>query len=82
MIKFFDNQIGAGSGGDTIVPTLEQMLTNGGWFARPTWQRSAAAAALARIGTHAAKKTLERGLKHASEAVRSACKDAEERKAA
>jgi hypothetical protein len=72
----------AGSGGDTVVPALEQMLLAGGWFARASWQRSAAAAALARIGTHAAQKALDRGLKHASEAVRSACRDARERKAA
>jgi HEAT repeat protein len=72
----------AGSGGDTAVPTLEQMLANGGWFARASWQRSAAAEGLARIGTHAARKALERGLKHASEAVRSACREAEARRAA
>jgi hypothetical protein len=67
---------------DTLVPPLETMLTHGGWFARASWRRSGAARALARFGTPAANAALERGLKHAAEPVRAACRDARERRAA
>ena len=61
---------------ETVVPTLEQLLGHGGWFARRTPDRTAAARALARIGSDAARDVLELGLRHRSEAVREACEDA------
>jgi len=72
----------AEAGGDSVVPALEEQVTQGNWFARPSWRRSAAAYALARIGTEAARAALDRGLKHASETVRASCRDALERRAA
>jgi hypothetical protein len=61
---------------DSVVPTLEQLLGHGGWFARRTSDRTAAARALARRGSAAARNVLEQGLRHRSEAVREACEDA------
>lgn len=61
---------------DVVVPTLEQLLGHGGWFARRTSDRTAAARALARRGSPAARNVLEQGLRHRSEAVREACEDA------
>ena len=72
----------ADTGGDSVVEALEEQVTQGGWFARPSWRRSAAAYALARVGTEAARAALDRGLRHASETVRATCKDALERRAA
>ncbi|MBI1799003.1 MAG: HEAT repeat domain-containing protein [Candidatus Eisenbacteria bacterium] len=61
---------------DHTVPALEQLLTEGGWFARRTVARVAAARTLRRIGTETAVAVLEAGLRSKSEAVRSACLDA------
>lgn len=61
---------------ETVVPTLEQLLGHGGWFARRTPDRTAAARALARVGSSSARDVLEQGLRHRSEAVREACEDA------
>lgn len=61
---------------DGAVPALELMLHKGGWFARRTLQRMAAARTLQKIGTARAIATLEAGLRSRSEAVRSACLDA------
>ncbi len=72
----------AEAGGDSVVAALEAQVTQGNWFARPSWRRSAAAYALARIGTEAARAALDRGLRHASETVRASCRDALERRAA
>jgi HEAT repeat protein len=72
----------ADAGGDKVVPALELQVTHGKWFARGSWQRSAAAYALARIGTEAARAALDRGLRHASETVRATCRDALERRVA
>jgi len=72
----------ADTGGDSVVEALEEQVTQGGWFARASWRRSAAAYALARIGSEAARAALDRGLRHASESVRASCKDALERRAA
>jgi len=72
----------AEAGGDSVVPALEEQVTQGNWFARPSWRRSAAAYALARIGTETARAALDRGLKHVSETVRASCRDALERRAA
>lgn len=62
--------------GDEAVPALEAQLLKGGWFARRSFERSAAARALERIGTPKAVAVLEAGLRARSEAVRGACMDA------
>ena len=72
----------AETGGDSVVAALEAQVTQGNWFARASWRRSAAAYALARINTEAARAALDRGLKHSSETVRASCRDALERRAA
>ena len=59
--------------GDAAVPALAQLLVNGGWFARPSAERDAAAQALHRLGTPAALGVLEQGLRHRAAAVREAC---------
>lgn len=59
--------------GDVAVPALEELLARGGWFAGPSLERTAAAQALRRIGTPAARDALEHGLRHRSAAVREAC---------
>jgi HEAT repeat protein len=61
---------------DMVVPALEETLVRGGWFARRTAERTAAARALARLGTVAARDVLEHGLRHRSDAVREACDEA------
>ena len=63
-----------------VVPVLEQLLQQGGWFARRTAERSAAAQALARIGTPAALAIVQAGLQSRSEAIRVSCQDALDRK--
>ena len=67
---------------DEAVPALETMLHKGGWFARHTLERVAAARTLRRIGTEKAMAVLETGLRARSEAVRTACLDAMSAKAA
>lgn len=67
--------LGDAPAGD-VVPTLEQVLQKGGWFARRTAERTAAALALARIGTPAAMEVLQTGLRSRSEAIRSSCQEA------
>jgi HEAT repeats len=68
--------------GDEAVPALEALLNRGGWFARRTLQRLAAARTLQRIGTRKAQAALESGLRARSEAVRSAAFEAIQVKAA
>ena len=68
--------------GDEAVPMLEAQLTKGGWFARRTLERSAAARALERIGSARSLAVLEAGLRSRSEAVRTACMDAMSQKGA
>ncbi len=65
----------AETGDDRVVPFLEGQLTAGGWFARPSWRRTAAAHALDRLGTADAHAALSRARAHSSEAVRAACRD-------
>ena len=62
--------------GEAAVPALAQVLTDGGWFARPTPERNTAAQALGLMGTAAARGVLEQGLHHRSAAVRAACEQA------
>jgi HEAT repeat protein len=59
--------------GDPVVPALEALLHQGGWFARRTFQRAAAARTLRQIGTPDAMAALEAGASARSEAVRAAC---------
>ncbi len=61
---------------DSAVPALVALLHKGGWFARRTLQRVAAARTLQRIGSEQALSALEAGLRARSDAVRSACLDA------
>ncbi len=61
---------------EQAIPALDEVLNRGGWFARRTSERTAAARALARIGTPVARLVLEAGLRHRSDAVREACDDA------
>ncbi len=61
---------------DAQVPALEVLLHKGGWFARRTFERSAAARTLRRIGTPAAMAALEAGVRDRSEVVRAACIEA------
>jgi HEAT repeat protein len=61
---------------DQAVPALEQLLQRGGWFARQTPERDAAAQTLARIGTPLALAVLHAGTGSRSEAVRVACQQA------
>jgi HEAT repeat protein len=62
--------------GDEVVPALETLLNRGGWFARRSFSRMAAARTLQRIGTPAAQAVLASGLKSRAAAVRSACQEA------
>jgi len=61
---------------DEAVPALAVMVQKGGWFARRTPQRLAAAHALSRIGTEKALVVLEDGLRTGSEAIKAACLEA------
>jgi hypothetical protein len=63
-------------GDDSAVPALAGLVQKGGWFARLTWQRQAAAQALFKIGTEKALAVLEEGIRSSHEAVRQACLDA------
>ena len=63
-------------GDDSAVPTLAALVQKGGWFARMTPQRLAAAQALFKIGTEKALAVLEEGIRSSHEAVRQACLEA------
>ncbi len=59
--------------GEFAVPVLAGVLVRGGWFAQPSAERTAAAHALRSLGSPAARRALEQGLRHRSGAVREAC---------
>jgi len=61
---------------DQALPALEELLLRGGWFGRRSAERTAAARAIVRLGTPAARDVLEQGLRHRSDAVREACDEA------
>jgi hypothetical protein len=61
---------------DEAVPALEVMLKKGGWLARRSFTRMAAARTLFRIGTPRAHAVLEDGQRSRNAAIRSACQDA------
>jgi hypothetical protein len=61
---------------DSAVPALSLLLHKGGWFARRTVQRLAAARTLQRLGTPMALAALESALRARSEAVRGAALEA------
>jgi len=61
---------------DQALPALEELLLRGGWFARRSAERLAAARAIVRLGTPAARNVLEQGLHHRSDVVREACDEA------
>lgn len=62
--------------GEDVQPVLEELLLRGGWFARRSAERTAAAQALARLGTPAALAALTAGLDARAEAIRASCQDA------
>ena len=65
------------TGGDDILPELEAELLKGNWFTRTQeTHRVAIARCIARLGTAAAKETLERGAGSKRGAVRRACEEA------
>jgi len=66
----------ADTASDRAIPTLQAMVLKGGWFARRTPERSAAASTLARIGSPVAIAVLQDGLQSRAEAVRAACQEA------
>jgi hypothetical protein len=57
---------------DESVPALEALLNRGGWLAKRSFLRNAAARTLRRIGTIRAHAVLEAGLKSRAAAVRGA----------
>ena len=59
--------------GDDAIPALTQCLHEGGWFARPSAERNAAARALRQLDTPAARSLLAQGARHRASAVRDAC---------
>ena len=61
---------------DTVVPALSALLHKGGWFARRTLQRVAAARTLQRIGTEMALGVLESALQARNDVVRNAALEA------
>jgi len=67
---------------DESVPALEHLLYEGGWFARRTVERIAAARTLRRIGTEKALTALDAGLRSKNEAVRAVCLEAMSRRMA
>jgi len=67
----------AATGGDAIIPDLEQELHKGNWFSRyQEAHRQAVARCIARIGTPHARAVLERGARSKRAPVRKACADA------
>ena len=67
----------AATGGDEIMPELEQELHKGNWFSRyQEAHRQAVARCVARIGTPLARAVLERGGRSKRAPVRKACLDA------
>ncbi len=61
---------------DEAVPALVQLLHKGGWFARRTVERLAAARTLQRIGTESALAAIEEALRSRSVVVRGAALEA------
>jgi hypothetical protein len=67
----------AATGGDEVVPDLEQELHKGNWFSRyQESHRQAVARCIARIGTPHAQAVLGRGARSKRAPVRKACADA------
>lgn len=63
-------------GDDSAVSALATLVNKGGWFARVTPQRQAAAQALFKIGTEKALAVLEEGIRSSHEAIRQVCLEA------
>ena len=61
---------------DTAVPALAGLVLKGGWFARPSLLRQAAAFALQRLGSEKALAVLEEGLRTGNDAVKAVCLEA------
>lgn len=61
---------------DSAIEALGSLVQKGGWFARRTAERAAAAQALARIGSPRALAVLHAGLQSRAEAIRACCQEA------
>ncbi|HTR96359.1 MAG TPA: HEAT repeat domain-containing protein [Candidatus Acidoferrales bacterium] len=61
---------------DRAVPALRERVNAGGWFAKRTPERRAAARALVTLGTPAAIEVLREGQRSRAEAVRADCQEA------
>jgi len=61
---------------DDAVGPLDELVNRGGWFARRTFVRTAAARTLARLGTPKSTAALQAGMRSRSEVVRHACLEA------
>jgi hypothetical protein len=72
----------ADAGGAESVAPLAAMLLRGGWLARSSVRRTGAAHTLARLGAPAARGALADGLRARSAAVRTACREALDRREA
>ena len=68
----------AATGGDEVLPELEEEMHKGNWFSRyQEAHRQAVARCIARIGTPHARAVLERGARSKRAPVRKACLDAQ-----
>ncbi len=63
----------AATGGDDVLPVLENELARGGWFGGNETHRAAIARCIARIGTPSARAVLEDGARSRNPGVRRAC---------
>ena len=63
-------------GDDSAVPVLANLVLKGGWLARPSLTRQAAALALQKIGSEKALAVLEEGLRTGNDAVKATCLEA------
>ena len=61
---------------DSAVPVLANLVLKGGWLARPSPTRQAAALALQKIGSEKAVAVLEEGLRTGNDAVKATCLEA------
>ena len=59
--------------GDAAIQVLTHWLHEGGWFAKPSAVRNAAARALRQLDTPRSRDVLAHGLRHRASAVRQAC---------
>ena len=61
---------------DSAVPVLANLVLKGGWLARPSLTRQAAALALQMIGSEKALAVLEEGLRTGNDTIKATCLEA------